>query len=77
VAVQPNPFAPGETIVLPRSDIALAETGTRNIGLIEPNVNLSDLIDGLNRLGVAPSDIADVLRAIHATGAIQAELVIR
>lgn len=76
-ASQPNPFSQGETIVLPRSDIQITETGSRNIAMLEPNVSLSQLIAGLNALGVSPQEMADIIRAMKTAGAIHAELVIR
>jgi flagellar P-ring protein FlgI len=77
VASQPNPFAEGETIVLPRSDIQISETGSRNIAMLQPNVTLSQLIDGLNALGVSPQEMADIIRAMKTAGAIHADLIIR
>ena len=77
VAVQPNPFAEGETIVLPRTDIAVGQTGNENIALLNQNTTLSQLIEGLNALGVRPQEMADIIRAMSAAGAIHAELVIR
>lgn len=77
VVSQPNPFAEGETIVLPRTDIAVTQTGNENIALLEQNTTLSQLIDGLNALGVRPQEMSDIIRAMSAAGAIHAELVIR
>ncbi len=77
VASQPNPFSDGETIVLPRSDIQITETGSRNIAMLESNVSLSQLIKGLNALGVSPQEMADIIRSMKTAGAIHAELVIR
>lgn len=77
VVVQPNPFAEGETIVLPRTDIAIGQTGNQNIALLTPNTTLSQLIEGLNALGVRPQEMADIIRAMSAAGAIHAELVVR
>ena len=77
VAVQPNPFANGETIVLPRTDIQVGQTGNQNIALLTPNTTLSELIDGLNALGVRPQEMADIIRAMRTAGAIHAELVVR
>jgi len=77
VASQPNPFSDGETIVLPRSDIQITETGSRNIAMLEPNVSLSQLIAGLNALGVSPQEMADIIRAMKTAGAIHADLIIR
>lgn len=77
VVSQPNPFSEGETIVLPRTDIDVTQTGNENIALLESNTTLSQLIDGLNALGVRPQEMADIIRAMSAAGAIHAELVIR
>lgn len=77
VASQPNPFSEGETITLPRSDIQITETGSRNIAMLEPNVSLSQLIAGLNALGVSPQEMADIIRAMKTAGAIHADLIIR
>ena len=77
VAVQPNPFAAGETIVLPRTDIQVGQTGNQNIALLTQNTTLSELIDGLNALGVRPQEMADIIRAMRTAGAIHADLVIR
>lgn len=77
VVVQPNPFAEGETIVLPRTDIAVGQTGNENIALLNENTTLSQLIEGLNALGVRPQEMADIIRAMKAAGAIHAELVVR
>jgi len=77
VASQPNPFAPGETIVLPRSDIRIDQTGNQNITILEPNVTLSQLVAGLNALGVSPPEVADIIRSMKAAGAIHADLLIR
>ena len=77
VVVQPNPFAEGETIVLPRTDIAVGQTGNENIALLNENTTLSQLIEGLNALGVRPQEMADIIRAMKAAGAIHAELIVR
>ena len=77
VAVQPNPFAQGETIVLPRTDIEVGQTGNQNIAILNANTTLSQLIDGLNALGVRPQEMADIIRSMKTAGAIHAELVVR
>jgi len=77
VASQPGPFSNGETVTLPRSEISIGETGSGHIAELEPNVSLSQLIAGLNALGVSPQEMADIIRSMKAAGAIHAELVIR
>ena len=73
VVSQPNPFARGRTKVVPRTRIGVQEEGTK-LGVVQEGVSLSDLVDGLNALGVGPRDLISILQAIKATGAIQAEI---
>ena len=39
--------------------------------------SLQDLVGGLNRIGLKPSDIISILQAIKTAGALQAELIIQ
>lgn len=78
VAVQPNPFSPlGETIVLPRTDVALEEDATPGLALVETSISLPEVIEGLNALGVSPREMIDILKAIKAAGALHAELIVQ
>ena len=77
VVSQPNPFADGQSIVLPRSQIEIRETGTENVAMLNSTVTLSQLIDGLNALGVSPTEMADIIRTMKAAGAIHADLIVR
>lgn len=71
---QPAPFSEnGETIVVPRTDVQVEEEPGTNLALVE-GVSLQQLIDGLNALGVTPRDMIDILQAIKAAGALQAEI---
>jgi flagellar P-ring protein precursor FlgI len=77
VVSQPNPFSQtGETIILPRTDIAVDES-PKNIAVLRNNVTLSDLVSGLNSLGVSPREMIDILKSIKAAGALHAELVVQ
>ncbi|MGB7243875.1 MAG: flagellar basal body P-ring protein FlgI [Sulfitobacter sp.] len=77
LAIQPNPFSQGETVIVPRSTAAIREEP--GIGLAEvPNgTSLSEVISGLNALGVSPRDMIDILKSIKAAGALHAEFVVR
>ncbi|MGB3625983.1 MAG: flagellar basal body P-ring protein FlgI, partial [Henriciella sp.] len=77
VVSQPNPFSQGESIVLPRSQISIDQTGSKNIATLDPNVTLSQLIAGLNALGVSPQEMADIIRTMKTAGAIHADLIVR
>lgn len=75
-ASQPAPFSPrGETVVTPRSDVAVKEDGVR-MAMFAPGARLSDIVDAVNALGAAPGDLVAILEALKQAGALRAELVI-
>jgi flagellar P-ring protein precursor FlgI len=76
LVVQPNPFAEGETVVVPRTRAAIDEAGT-GLAELRGGTNLSEVVAGLNALGVAPHDMIDILKSIHAAGALHAEFVVQ
>ncbi|ODT61117.1 MAG: flagellar biosynthesis protein FlgA [Paracoccus sp. SCN 68-21] len=73
---QPNPFAQGETVTVPRTAVEMVQEP--GIGFVEVagETNLSDLVDGLNALGVRPRDMIDILKSIHSAGALHADLIV-
>ena len=73
IASQPAPFAQGETVVLPRTDVSVSEDNMQ-LGVLDGSVSLSQLVDGLNAMGVSPRDMITILQAIKAAGALQAEI---
>lgn len=76
IAVQPNPFSEGATVIVPRTEAEIREE--RGIGLAEipTGTSLSQVISGLNQLGVTPQDMIDILKSINAAGALHAELLV-
>lgn len=71
---QPSPFSEnGSTVVVPRTDASVDEQPGQ-LKLVEEGVRLSDLVDGLNALGVPPRDMISILQAIKAAGALQADI---
>jgi flagellar P-ring protein precursor FlgI len=77
IAVQPNPFAEGETVILPRTGVGLAEEETTGLAQIAEGTSLSDVVAALNALGVSPREMIDILNAIQAAGALHAEFIVR
>lgn len=71
---QPNAFGQGETVVVPRTEIEVQDNANRRLGVVQGNVTLQDLVSSLNALGVGPRDMIQILQAIKAAGALQAEL---
>lgn len=77
LAVQPNPFAEGETVVVPRTTVDIQDEDGPGLAEIPDGASLSEVIAGLNALGVAPRDMIDILKSIKAAGALHAEFVVR
>ena len=76
MAVQPNPFSDGATIVVPRTTVGLDVEGGNGLAEIRSGTDLSEVVAGLNALGVAPYDMIDILKSINAAGALHAEFVV-
>ncbi len=77
LAVQPNPFSEGQTVVVPRTDAELNEEPGIHLAEVPTGTSLSEVIAGLNALGVAPRDMIDILKSIKAAGALHAEFIVR
>lgn len=77
VAVQPSPFAEGETVVVPRTSASIEEEPGIGMAEIADGASLSEVVAGLNALGVSPRDMIDILKSINSAGALHAELVVR
>lgn len=77
IAVQPNPFSEGETVVVPRSRAELEEENGPQLAEVDGGTSLSEVVSGLNALGVSPRDMIDILKSIKAAGALHAEFVVR
>ena len=72
---QPSPFAEGgETETVPRTDVEVDEGEDNRLAVVPQGVNLQELVNGLNALGVGPRDLITILQSIKAAGALQAEI---
>lgn len=77
LVVQPNPFSDGQTVVVPRTQAGITEEGGTGLAEIAGGTSLSDVISGLNALGVSPLDMIDILKTIKASGALHAEFIVQ
>lgn len=71
---QPEPFTLGETIVVNTQLVEVDEQREAQMKVLDTGINLQELVDGLNALGVTPRDLISILQAIKASGALQAEI---
>ncbi|WP_417806482.1 flagellar basal body P-ring protein FlgI [Thioclava sp.] len=76
LVVQPNPFSEGETVVVPRSQASITEEPGIRMAEVTGGSTLSEVIAGLNALGVSPRDMIDILKSINAAGALHAEFLV-
>lgn len=73
---QPNPFSPGQTVVVPRTDAQITQEPGIGFAEVDGESSLSDVVAGLNALGVKPRELIDILKAVHAAGALHAEFIV-
>lgn len=68
----------GQTVVTDKSTIERIDDDPNHgkFHMLNAGASLSDLVSGLNALGVKPRDIISILQNIKAAGALQAELVV-
>jgi len=78
LVVQPNPFSSkGQTLVVPRTDASIKEAPGTGLAEINGETSLSEVIGGLNALGVSPRDLINILKSIKAAGALHAEFIVQ
>ena len=74
IVSQPLPFSDGMTVTNVTSAIDINESVETKLSVLDTGVNLQELVDGLNALGVSPRDLISILQAIKASGALQADI---
>jgi flagellar P-ring protein FlgI len=75
-AVQPEPITiGGTTVVVPETEIEVEEKDAQFV-VLDGDVSLQDLVDGLNAIGVGAKETISILQAIKAAGALHADLEI-
>ncbi|MGB1547584.1 MAG: flagellar basal body P-ring protein FlgI [Alphaproteobacteria bacterium] len=72
---QPNAFSnTGTTTTVERTDIEIDEDTGKQLAVFTSGVDLQELVNGLNALGIGPRDLITILQTIKAAGALQAEI---
>jgi flagellar P-ring protein precursor FlgI len=72
-AVPAAPLTPGSTVIEDNGTLDVTEEKANLIELDE-GASLSDVVEGLNRLGASPRDLMTILQAIKEAGALRADL---
>ena len=76
IVVQPNPFAQGKTVVVPHTTASVKNAPGKGLAEVDGGASLSEVVAGLNALGVSPHDMIDILKTINAAGALHAEFIV-
>jgi flagellar P-ring protein precursor FlgI len=70
---QPLPFSDGQTVATPSTRIDVQEEASQ-LMVVPEGVNIGQVVNALNALGVTPRDLIAIFQAIKAAGALQADL---
>ncbi len=69
---QPPPLSPGQTVIIPRTELQVKEKESRLVEL--RGATVAQLVDSLNKIGATPREIISILQAIKQAGALKAKL---
>ncbi len=72
---QPGAFSGGQTVVTPQSNVAVKEE-KNHMFVFNPGVSLDEIVQAVNSVGAAPSDLVAILEALRSAGALRAELMV-
>jgi len=72
---QPTPFSNGQTVITPQSDVKVQED-RNHMFVFNPGVSLDEIVQAVNNVGAAPSDLVAILEALKSAGALRAELIV-
>ncbi|MVF21670.1 flagellar basal body P-ring protein FlgI [Methylocaldum sp. BRCS4] len=75
IVSQPPALSGGSTAIVPRSDVTVNEEANRMF-VFNPGVSLDEIVQAVNRVGAAPSDLVAILEALRSAGALRAELIV-
>ncbi len=74
---QPEPFSRGgETVTVPRTAVEVNDGNGASLAMVG-GTSLSQLVAGLNALGVSPRDLITILQAVKSAGALQADIEVQ
>ena len=60
--------------MVPQSEVSVEEEKGKQFLTVQSGASLSNLVSGLNALGVTPRDMISILQTIKAAGALQADI---
>jgi len=74
---QPGAFAPAgaQTTPVTNADVSISEA-KNPMFMFQPGVDLREIVDAVNQVGVTPSALVSILEALKRSGSLRAELVV-
>lgn len=72
---QPEAFSGGTTAVTPQSEVSVKEENN-HMFVFNPGISLDEIVQAVNGVGAAPSDLVAILEALKSAGALRAELIV-
>jgi len=73
---QPAPLGRGDTVVAPDSDVKVREESPA-LNYLQGAATLADVASALSTFGVSPRELASILQALRAAGALRAEVIVQ
>jgi flagellar P-ring protein precursor FlgI len=70
---QPQPLSNGVTAITPKSDVNINQQDARMF-LLKAGISLETIVNAVNRIGAAPSDLVAIIEALKQAGALNADL---
>lgn len=70
---QPEAFSQGTTQLVPSSQVNVNEDKTHNV-MLQQGATVEELVKSLNAIGSTARDVIDILQALRAAGALNAEV---
>jgi flagellar P-ring protein precursor FlgI len=74
---QPGVLSTGKTAVTKRSQVSATEAPPQGMAYLGGAASLADVAKALSTLGVSPRELASILQALKAAGALRAEVVVQ
>jgi flagellar P-ring protein precursor FlgI len=70
---QPTPLSSGQTVVVPQTVVATQDPKAKAV-ILQKGATVEDLVRALQAIGSTPRDVLAILQAMHAVGALAAEI---
>ena len=70
---QPGPLSGGQTVAVSNATIDIRQEGGALV-TVKSGANLAEVVKALNAIGANPQDLVAILQAMHAAGALRADL---